>query len=60
MTDIEGSLKMIFGAEEIRQSSLEHLSRYSVLLQMKKGQHLYREREDCHGLCRGQRDGCLI
>lgn len=46
MTDIEGSLKMIFGAEEIRQSSLEHLSRYSVLLQMKKGQHLYREREE--------------
>ena len=46
MTDTEESLGIIFGADDIRQSSLEHLARYSVLLRMKKGQHLYREREE--------------
>lgn len=46
MKEIEESLRIIFGADGIRQSSREHLARYSVLLEMKKGQHLYREREE--------------
>lgn len=46
MKEIEESLRIIFGADGIRQSSREHLARYSVLLEMKKGQHLYREKEE--------------
>lgn len=46
MTNIEKALGCVFPADKIRQSSLEHLARYSVLLKMKKGQHLFREREE--------------